>query len=299
MTSDFPNNIVIVGCGDIGERVAALHAQHKAVVTAIVRGTDHLRELQKLGLQTQAMDLDDANTLQLSMLTDAAVYYFAPPVGEGTVDTRMQNFLTALQAQNIRPQKIVYISTSGVYGDTRGDWVDETSPAKPDNDRSQRRWSAEQQLRAYENSSGVPVVVIRVGGIYGPGRLPMRQVQSQRPVLRYEESGYTNRIHSDDLAQVCVAAMEKGKAGDIFNATDGYPGTMAQYFTDVALALGYPAPEQITMAEAEATLNEALLSYLRESRRMRNDRIINELGVKLRYEDFTVGLKAVIDQTNK
>lgn len=291
--------VVIVGCGDIGERVAALHAASGLSVTALVRGENHARDLQQLGLQTLQMDLDDIDTLQLHRLADAGVYYFAPPVGEGPVDTRMQNFIAALQSQNIQPAKIVYISTSGVYGDTRGEWVDESSPVHPDNDRSRRRWSAEQQLREYEQNSAVPVIVIRVGGIYGPGRLPMRQVQSQRPVLSFAESGYTNRIHSDDLAQVCVAAMAKGKSGDIFNATDGHPGTMAQYFTDVAIALGYPAPEQISMIEAEQTLNEALLSYLRESRRMRNDRIIKELGVQLQYEDFAEGLKAVVEDTKK
>lgn len=291
-------DVVIIGCGDIGARVAALHQAVGQTVTAVVRGAEHGDSLRAQGLQVIRLDLDDEASLQLQALQNTGVYYFAPPVADGTVDTRMTHFLNALQQQGIQPARIVYISTSGVYGDSKGEWVDESSPARPDNDRTRRRWSAEQQLRDYEKANHVPVIVLRVGGIYGPGKLPLRQVQSQRPVLNDAESGYTNRIHSDDLARVCVAAMERGKAGDIFNATDGHPGTMAQYFTDVAIALGYPAPERITMAEAEEQLNEALLSYLRESRRMSNKKMLAELGVELQYEDFAKGLKAVVEQLN-
>jgi len=148
-------------------------------------------------------------------------------------------------------------------------------------------------------SCQVPVVILRVTGIYGPGRLPLARIQQGHPVLREEESPPTNRIHADDLAAVCLAAAEKAGDGDIFNVSDGQPGTMTQYFNAVADLLGLPRPEQVSMAEAKQVMNPMMLSYLQETRRMSNDKMLRRLGVVLQYPDLASGLKNIIDQLDQ
>jgi nucleoside-diphosphate-sugar epimerase len=136
-------------------------------------------------------------------------------------------------------------------------------------------------------------MVLRVGGIYGPGRLPIERLQKNLPVLHEAECGYTNRIHADDLARICVAAAEYGSADRIYNVSDGQNGTMTQYFKAVAARLGLPQPREITLAEAHQQLSAAMLSYLTESRRMRNTRMLEELGITLQYPDLASGLAAL------
>lgn len=170
--------------------------------------------------------------------------------------------------------------------------MDEDTPIHPQTERAKRRADAEAALQAWSQRTGVPVVILRVGGIYGPGRLPVDRIKAGRPVLREEESGFTNRIHADDLAAVCIAAMERGTPGGYYNVSDGQPGTMTQYFSAVADLLGLPRPPQVTRAQAEQQMNASLLSFLNESRRLDNRRMLRELGVKLRYPDLASGLAA-------
>jgi nucleoside-diphosphate-sugar epimerase len=232
-------------------------------------------------------DLDQPDRLPALPTTDSVIFYFVPPPPFGTEDTRLRSFLSDIHSK-ARPRKIVYISTSGVYGDCKGAWVTEKSETKPDTDRARRRLAAEKLLCDWERVNSIPVVVLRVGGIYGPGRLPLERLRRGTPVLREAECGYSNRIHADDLAAVCIAAAEHGTG--IYNVSDGHPSTITDYYNRVADYYGLPRPNQINIDEARDSLSREMLSYLTESRRLDNHRMINELGVSLNYPTLDEGL---------
>ncbi len=283
-----PTDIFIVGCGDIGHRVAERWQQRGASVSALARSGERKAEYARHHIAVIAGDLDQPPTLTAPQ-AGALVYYFAPPPTRGTTDPRMQNFLNTISPQ-ARPARIVYISTSGVYGDVRGAWVTEESPTNPTTDRSHRRLDAEQKLRAWCDDHKVPYVILRVPGIYGPGRLPIDVVKSGRPILRESESGYTNRIHADDLAAICVRAGEPDAPPGIYNVSDGQPGTMAQYFKAVADLIGVPHPPEVSLEEAQRVLSAEMMSYLTESRRVDNSKLLRELGIKLKFLTLVDGL---------
>jgi nucleoside-diphosphate-sugar epimerase len=287
--------IFIVGCGDIGRRVARLWRLHGLPVRALARSKGSAERLRTHGIEPMSGDLDLPESLGDFTLAGDAVYYFAPPAEGGDEDPRVMAFVAALQRQAL-PEVLVYLSTSGVYGDRQGAWVDEETPPDPQTARARRRLHAETTLRQWGRKHGVAVVVLRVGGIYGPGRLPIERLQKGLPVLREAECGYTNRIHADDLAKIAVAAAEYGGADRLYNVSDGQNGTMTQFFKAVATRLGLAQPHEITLAEAQQQLSAAMLSYLTESRRMRNTRMLTELNVTLSYPDLASGLAALDPQ---
>lgn len=285
--------VLVIGCGDVGRRVAAAERAAGEAVTALARSTPSAARLGALGLQVVHGDLDDPGTLVGLPTREARVYYFAPPPPSGTTDPRLRNFLAAITADAL-PARIVLISTSGVYGDCHGEWVTEARPPRPDADRARRRLDAEQALLGWGEQQGVAVVILRVPGIYGPGRLPDRRVRAREPVLREDESPWSNRVHIDDLTRACLAAGQRGRPGAVYNISDGHPTTMTDYFNRVADALGLERPPQITLAQARAELSEGMQSYLAESKRLDNRRMRTELGVEPRYPDLAQGLAACL-----
>jgi len=282
---------VIVGCGDIGLRVGRKLMNQGQGVLALARSEDKLKLLQGEGFATLRGDLDYQEDTPRIPVHDRPVFYFLPPQGGGSSDYRVLNFCRSLTPEN-RPAKLVYISTSGVYGDCGGAVVTEETPLNPQTSRAKRRVSAEQQLREQADKLGFPLVILRVTGIYGPGRLPVARVQQGHPVLKPEEAPFTNRIHSLDLVRVCLAAMEKGADGDIFNVSDGQESTMTEYFTAVAELYDLPRPRQISLAEAEQVMNPLMLSYLKESRRMDNRKMKEQLAIELLFPTLADGLDA-------
>lgn len=282
-------DIFIVGCGDIGRLVAAKWQRQGASVTALARSEASARQLQGLGLKTVCGNLDEPESLQRLPTGGAVLYYFAPPPPEHDGDPRMLNLLGALSPNNL-PRRIVYISTSGVYGDTGGEWVDEQSPARPQTARARRRLAAETALRQFARQEGLAVIILRVGGIYGPGRLPVARLRKGLPLLNEAECGYTNRIHAEDLVRICIAAAERGEGDNIYNVSDGHPGNMTQYFHAVADALGLPRPPTLPMTEARQQLSPSMLSYLTESRRMDNRKLLQTFDLALRYPTLESGL---------
>lgn len=287
------SGVLIVGCGDIGMRVARLERAAGKAVTGVVRGEAKGAWLQAGGVTPLLADLDDPASLGGLPTAGAVVYYLAPPPGGGFSDPRARNFCAAIAPDQL-PAKLVYVSTSGVYGDCGDDLVTEATPVNPQTSRARRRVDAEQTLLAWGKEWGVAVVILRVTGIYGPGRLPVARLAAGHPVLREEESPRTNRIHADDLARVCVAAAQQAGDGEIFNVSDGEGGTMSQYFFAVADALELPRPQAITLAEAKQVMNPLMLSYLSESRRMSNEKMLRHLGISLRYPTLAAGLAATV-----
>jgi nucleoside-diphosphate-sugar epimerase len=254
---------------------------------ALVRRQAHAEDLIRQGIPALAVDFDQATPWQPPSKLSALVY-LAPPSEAGTEDLRLARFLGALGSA--RPEAFVYISTTGVYGDTGGASVDEDSPTAPREDRSRRRLDAEGRVTRWCLDQAVRFVVFRVPAIYGPHRLPLDRLQCGEPVLRAEDSGPGNRIHVDDLVGACLVALERPVAG-VFNLTDGLPESMAAFTARVASLAGLPAPPEVTWAEAQEILSPGLLSFLRESRQVTSRRT-QELGWTPRYGNPGTGILA-------
>lgn len=287
--------LLIVGYGDIGQRVARLALASGFHVSAASRAIELKATEQEKGIELCAANLDRLGTLGQLPTKQSMVLYLAPPPPHGDTDPRIQMFCKSILKTEL-PAKIIYVSTSGVYGDCDGDLVDETRPPHPETDRAKRRLDAEQSFRTWGMSHGVPIITLRVAGIYGPGRMPMDRIEKGGPVLRKEQSPYSNRIHADDLARVCLAAVQKGTDGAIYNVCDGEESTMTDYFMAIAEFFNLPAPPEISMAEAQTQLSPEMLSYLLESRRLDNSRMLERLGIDLLYPDLKSGLRAMIEE---
>ncbi len=281
----------IIGCGDIGVRVAALELRAGRRVLALARSQDSAARLSQQGIEPIAGDLDLPESLRGLPAGVSVLYYFAPPPPEGEDDPRMAALLAALGE---KPRRLVYISTSGVYGDCGGAWVDEDWPANPRSQRAKRRWAAEKRLTEWAGANKVESVILRVPGIYGPGRLPVERILRGVPVVKEEESPWSNRIHADDLAAACFLAARRGRVGGVYNASDGHPSTMTDYFFSVADCLGLPRPPAISMEEARKQLGPGILSFLEESKRLDNRRMLDELGIILRDPTLETGLPACL-----
>jgi nucleoside-diphosphate-sugar epimerase len=268
--------------------VAAALLGRGETVRGVVRGDDAACAAAALGVEVIRLDLaqDDLTALRCA---GEQVFHFAPPPGQGTGDPAMSRLLAHFGAHG-QPRRLVYVSTTGVYGDCEGAWVDETWPARPRADRALRRWDAEQQLRRWSDDTGSELVILRVAGIYACDRLPLERIRSGQPVVRRDEAPWTNRIHAEDLARVCIAAMDRAPAGALYNCCDGSPSTMSDYFCRVADAAGLPRPPEIALADAPGRVSAGMLSYLRESRRLSNRRMLEELGLELRYPTLSDGL---------
>ena len=283
--------IFFAGFGDIARRIALQPEVSTLPLAVITRSDEKFSHLKAQGFEVILDSFDDAKNLGPLPLAGRTVFYTAPPPGGGFSDTRVGAFCTQISAENL-PAKIIYISTSGVYGDCGGELVDEMRPINPQTARAKRRADAEAQLRQIAENFGIPLIILRVTGIYGPTRLPLQRLQQDHPVLTPAESNITNRIHAEDLARVCVAAALRGETGDIFNVSDGEHSTMTDYFNAVADCFGLPRPKQIGRAEAAEVMNPLMLSYIDESRRMDSRLMLKKLGIDLLYPNLEAGLIA-------
>jgi nucleoside-diphosphate-sugar epimerase len=280
---------LIVGCGYVGLRLARRQAALGPVL-ALVRRAESAEALLREGIPALALDLDEAATaasLPASLLP-ASVVYLAPPPGQGHDDLRLARCLELLGG--CRPEVLLYLSTTGVYGDTGGAAVDEDSPLAPGDARARQRVAAEGRVRGWCAERGVRCVVVRAPAIYGPQRLPLDRLRRGEPVLRPEASAPGNRIHVDDLVAACLLALARPVAGT-FNVTDGQPESMAAFTTRVASLAGLPAPPQVSWAEAQRALSPGLLAFLREARRVETRRA-QELGWTPRYANPDEGIRA-------
>lgn len=295
--------LLVVGCGDVALRALPRLARRYRVY-ALLRAPDAtlLERLRRLGVTPLRGDLDQPLSLRrLAGLADA-VLHCAPPPNQGTQDTRTRHLLAALSRPrnpshktSSLPRRLVYISTSGVYGDCGGAYFDETRPVRPATPRARRRVDAEIQLRQWGRRSahGVYVSILRVPGIYATDRLPLERIRRGDPVLRIEDDVITNHIHADDLATIVSATLRYGRAQRVYHATDNTPGlAMADWFDAVADANALPRPPRLSRSTAAQHLSAQVLSFMNESRRLDNTRLKRELHVRLAYPDVHAGLAA-------
>ena len=283
--------LLIVGCGDIGCRVLKL-LRGRWRLLALTSSPARLAELRALGAVPLMGNLNDARTLgRLGGLPDA-VLHLAPPPGAGDGDPRTRALLNAL-ARGGRVTTLVYGSTTGVYGDAQGASFDETRAVVPGTARARRRVDAEAQVRAFGRRSGVRVSILRIPGIYAgdrPGGHPRERLARGTPVLAAEDDVFTNHIHADDLARACVAALYRGLPQRVVHASDDTDLKMGDYFDLAADLCALPRPRRITREQAQGELSPMLLSFMSESRRLRNQRLKRELRLLLRYPTVREGL---------
>ena len=276
--------LLIVGCGDIGLRVLRLLSPRWRVL-ALTSSPKRVAELRAAGAVPLLGNLDDAATLaRLAGLADS-VLHLAPPPPSGRSDPRSAHLVQAL-ARSPRVQRLVYASTSGVYGDAGGARVSETRTVAPATERAWRRVDAERRLRWYGRSSGVAVSLLRVPGIFALDRVggdPRDRVRRGAPLLVPADDVYTNHIHADDLARACVAALLRGAPQRVYHVSDASQLTMGEHFDAVADQAGLPRPPRITREQAERSLSPMTLSFMSESRRLDNTRLVRELRLHLRY----------------
>jgi nucleoside-diphosphate-sugar epimerase len=292
---DAAQSCLIVGCGYLGLRLAQ-YARGQRHVTGVVRSAASEAALRTAGIPTLRVDLDAAcdpamRATIASAAQAAAVVYLAPPPDTGATDPRVQHFLACLDDTRA-PAVLVYISTTGVYGDAAGALVDETTPVAPGTDRARRRVAAESTAKSWCASRGVRCVILRVPGIYGPQRLPLERLQRREPALRPEDAGPGNRIHVDDLVSAILLCCDQVAATGIYNVTDGDHSSSTQYLQLTATAAGLAPPPLVSKAEARERIPAGMLSFLLESRRVDNRRLRQELGLQLRYPTLAAGVRA-------
>lgn len=287
--------MLIAGCGYVGQRLAA-RLRDRFELAALVRSNETAAALTRQGLKTVVIDLDRvrASATIPERLDQEAIVYLAPPPPTGESDLRLDRFL---QLAIVPPKTFVYMSTTGVYGDAGGDLVDESTPVMPLTDRARRRVSAEEMTRVWCHERRVRRVVLRVPGIYGPGRLPLDRIRQSEPVVRPEDAGIGNRIHVDDLVTACQAAIENKEARGVYNVGDGNHVSSTEFIDRVAALAGLRPPPRVSMEEAQLTFSPERLSFLGESRRVSNERMLKHLGVKLRYADLETGIRASLPAT--
>ena len=302
------SRILIVGCGDVGLR-AAQQLLPRCRVLALTSSPERVAALRAQGLTPLLGNLDDAGSLARLAALAPRVLHLAPPPGQGATDPRTARLLQALAHSGCRRggrfahgapgglRSLVYGSTSGVYGDAQGAWVDETRATAPATDRGRRRVDAERRVRAFGRRlalrHGGAATVLRIPGIYAldrDGGDPRERVRKATPVLRTEDDVFTNHIHADDLARACVLALWRGRPGRVLHVCDDTELRMGDHFDLVADRFGLPRPPRLSRAEAAAVLSPMQMSFLGESRRLRNQRMKGELRLALRYPTVSDGL---------
>lgn len=272
--------LLLVGCGDVGMRLLPLLVPRFRVF-AVTRDPERAAPLRAAGALPILADLDQPATLARLRGLAGKVVHLAPPRPAGERDFRTRN-LTAILPEGAQ---LVYVSTSGVYGDCAGALVDETRPVAPKNARAARRVDAERVLRAWARRAQGRLAILRVPGIYAADRLPLQRLRDGTPALRAEDDVYTNHVQADDLARAIALALFRALPGRVYHAADDTRLRMAEYFDAVADAYRLPRPPRLARAALAEAVSPMLLSFMSESRRLDNTRMRRELGVRLRYPD--------------
>lgn len=285
--------LLVVGCGDVGLRVLRLLPPWWRVL-ALTSSPARMAALRAAGAVPLQGDLDRPETLGRLAQLAPFVLHLAPPQGQGMQDRRTRHLVQALARGGV-VRRLVYASTSGVYGDCGGARFDETRAVNPQSDRAVRRVDAENVLRWYGRRSGVTVTLLRVPGIYASGRSgghPRERLARGAPVLRAEDDVFTNHIHADDLARACIAALHRGAPQRVLHASDDTELRMGEYFDLAADLCGLPRPPRLARDEAARVLSPMQMSFMSESRRLDNRRLLQELRLRLAYPTVREGLLA-------
>ena len=276
--------LLIVGCGDIGLRIVArLHGRFRVV--ALTSSPLRVPLLRAAGVVPIVGDLDNRATLARLRGFGSRVIHLAPPPESGAGDRRTARLVGVLGQRD--KDRTVYISTTGVYGDQGGAWIDETARLATQEARSVRRIDAERILRRRRRAH-----VLRVPGIYANDRLPLARLRQRQPALAPADDVYTSHIHADDLARIAIVALLRGRPCRVTNTVDDSGLKMGEYFDLVARRFGLEPPPRLAREELKKAVSPMMYSFMAASRRIRNRRLKRELRVTLRYPTVRDGLEA-------
>lgn len=288
---------LVFGCGYVGMRVARAWCAGGETVYAVTRTADRAAELQSQGIRTIVADILGSRELAVALqsITDPlSTILFA--VGNDRVSglsieevypTAMASVLAALP---VAPARFIYISSTGVYGDSDGDWVDEDSVCRPRRAGGVASLTAEARLLAHPIGQAAGVV-LRLAGVYGPGRIPRRAAMLAGEPIPAPSDGYLNLIHVDDIVQAVLAAEQHARAPRRYCIADGHPGQRRDYYTELARLLGAPAPRFV-----EPPPDSPAAARASADKRISNRRMLDELHVKLCYPSFREGLAAIVKE---
>jgi nucleoside-diphosphate-sugar epimerase len=283
--------LLINGCGDVMRRTLPSLVPRWNVL-ALVRHRDP--QLAALGVTQIEGDLDRPDTLsRLAGIADAVIHS-APPPAQGSGDSRTRNLLAALQRGKSLPRQLVYISTSGIYGDCGGDRVDETRPAAAQSARAARRVDAERRLRRFGHQRGrrCRISILRAPGIYAGDRLPLERLHKGLPLMLHAEDSHTNHIHAEDLGRACIAALARARPNRAYNISDDSTLAMGEWFDALADAFALPRAPRLPREEVCRAVPAMQWSFMSESRRLDNTRMKRELQLRLRYPTVRDGIAA-------
>jgi len=287
------STLLCFGLGYSAEHFVGLYGDGFARIVATVRGAERAAVLSaRLAGRLKALVFDghSASPELLHAVGEADAALISIPQDE-TGDPVLRACGKAFEGAS-RLRSVVYLSTVGVYGDRRGDWVDEESPALPSTARSRARLAAEQLWQNFGRRRGIAVAILRLAGIYGPARSALTQI-ARGDARRIVKPGQIfNRIHVDDIAQAIDAAFAR-KASGIFNVADDEPTPPGDPLVFAAQLLGAPPPPEIAYQDAAPTMSPLAKSFWLECRRVKNDKLKRELGVTLRYPSYREGLRAL------
>lgn len=260
-------------------------------VTGTTRSADKAAALAAEGLTPLILPGEDPAH---ALATATHLLVSAGPTADG--DPALKALRPALDAVAGRLDWAGYLSTTGVYGDHAGGWVDEATALTPATERGRARVRAEADWQAFAAKTGLKLHIFRLAGIYGPGRGPFEKVRQGTARQIVKPGQVFSRIHVDDIAQVLAASIARPDPGAIYNVCDDDPAPPEDVLAHAARLLGLPEPPRVDWQEAEMT--PMARSFYAESKRVRNDRIKTDLGVRLRYPDYRSGLRALLaDET--
>lgn len=277
--------IVVAGAGYAGQRLLKLLTGQSSRIVALSKAS----KLTLSGVESIQVDFDSDSPTRIKVGENARVCYLVPPGSDNAPEARIEGFFE--KVLDSLPVRVVLISTTGVYGDCDGEWVDETWPLNPQTDRALRRSIVEKYCSSWAERHGVSLAILRVAGIYGPGRVPTERLQKGFVLPKSQSGSFSNRIHVDDLAAICVAGLA-GDATGAFNVSDGHPLRYRDYFDLVAEVWGLPKVEQDNESESRDPISPAMRSYLRESRKIVNRKLLESFSIELQYPHPRQGLIA-------
>ena len=277
-------HLLSFGHGFSARALTPLLLEQGFTITGTTRSSDKAAALEATGVTSVIWP--DTNLRETLHSATHLLISAAPNVDGDPVLNALREDI-ARHAPNL--EWVGYLSTTGVYGDVKGGWVDESSPLKPATKRGQMRVAAEGDWQSIPN---LPLHIFRLAGIYGPGRGPFSKVRAGTARRIIKEGQVFSRIHVEDIAQILVASIAEPNAGAIYNMCDDDPAPPQDVIAHAAGLLGLPLPEEVDFETAEMT--PMARSFYAESKRVRNDRIKSDLGVTLLYPDYRAGLAALI-----
>ncbi len=287
-----PQQILIFGCGYLGRRAARLWREAGAKVHAVTRSPQRAEQFQAEGLEPLVADI--ASSGPLPPLPQADVVLFAVGYDRGAGrpmrEVYVEGFRRVLEALPEACGKLIYISSTGVYGDTEGEWVNEDSPCRPTREGGRLCLEAEELLRT--SPFGPRSLVLRLAGIYGPGRLPRLDALRAGEPLAVPSEGWLNLIHVDDAARIILAAAEQLEPPAIYVVSDGAPVQRSEYLAELARLIGAPSP-RFTEPDPQAAATQRAGS----DKRIDPSRLRAALSLELEYPDHRAGLAAAVGET--